>query len=147
MEFKRCIWKNGPTDKVEYSELKTGSRFVSLRSDKEVEKKTILTQGPDYGKTQDITKVRDILVIQYPHEDVQSFEVKANKRQDYWLVVNHTKKTARPVLKVNFDRFYSKGVGGKVQGDRGVMPPEMGKTDKSADERLKKQNADKSRRK
>ena len=138
MAFKKCIWKNGPNDNVEYEELKTGNKFVTLKTIKKVKREIVQAKGPDYGKYQDVTLKKDLLVVQYPHEDITSLEVKANEKDKYYLVVNHTAKWARPILKSLFHHTYTKGSNHhtKVQGDSGMLPGD-GRTDPDKDAKAK----------
>ena len=123
MKFKKCVWKAEPTDNVEYGELQTGSKFVSVKTETKIVREPIYA-GTDKGKYINKKYNRDFLDIRYPNYDVNTDRKLAEDRNLYYLVVNHTQKTAKAVEKKRFKEFYSEGTGQhkKVKGDGGLMP-------------------------
>ena len=121
LEWKKCQWKSALGNDVEYSDLKTGSKFVSLRKEGGMVKELVSKPGDLQAKFQMKDRSREILDISYPGYDVNVNSKPAAEKDKYYLVVDHTRKTAAPVEKVHFHEFYAdvKG-GGKPKGDKNV---------------------------
>lgn len=145
MSFKVCTWKAEPTHRVEYSPLKTGNKFVKLRTDVKVVREPVLS-GQHKGKYRNREIKKDVLEVQYPGYTVTVEEKLARDRELYWLVVNHTDKWAKTCEKARFKEFYSEGgASKKPQGDKDVMPSELARNPE-ADKRQMAKNKERAKR-
>lgn len=145
LSFTRATWKGGPSNHVEYCDLKTGSKFVKLREEKKVVRELIKKEGMVEGKFKDVEYKRDFLDVSYPGYDVNVITVPAKERGQYFLVVDHTRRTANPVHKEKFEWNYSPGAG-KIKGDSSVNAGAPA-VNPDEDARLKKINKEKEKRK
>ena len=146
-DFKKCTWKASPSDDCEYSPLNTSSKFVTLETKKRTVRELAPKKKPKGTEPgylaekgyRDIDHVKELLHVKYPDYDVNTDTILAREREQYWLVVNHTTKSAKAVLKSIFPKFYSEGQSfqKKVKGDSGVDPH----TGKQHKERIKKHKA------
>ena len=120
MSFRKCQLRSRPSDDCEYSDLKFGSKFVKV---KEIHKKgrKLVIDKDKFRNYRDVDLVRSELIISYP--GVHGFtDVKPESdKEKYYLVVNHTEKSAFAVLRKDFDKFYSVSkVHKKAKGDSGL---------------------------
>ena len=140
MSFKPCTCYNLPEDRFEYMpELKTGNKFVTLKVEKKIKK--VLVKGPLGKNWKDKEFSRDLLIVTYPGYGGPVFPILSSEREKYVLVVNHTKRTAGPVLKELFrDRYGVGKVGQKVHGDSGLPHPGEKRSDVEGDKKRQHQN-------
>ena len=125
MSFKVCTWKSEPTHHVEYSPLKTGNKFVTLRTETKIVREPVLA-GKHKGKYRNREIQKDLLDVKYPGYSITPETKLARDREMYWLVVNHTDKWAKTCEKTRFKEFYSEGrASQKPKGDKGVMPSNL----------------------
>ena len=123
MSFKKCTWKAEPTHDVEYDDLKTGNRFVTLETKEKTVREIVQEKGPSYGRYKNTVYKKDFLNVEYPGKDVNEITVLAKEKEKYFLVVNHTLGRANPVLKEKFEEFYTPSSSAKPgKGDKGILP-------------------------
>ena len=148
MKFKKCVWKANPTEDVEYAPLQAGNKFVTVRTEVKTFREPIYA-GSEKGKWKNKPYKRDFLDIKYPHYDLNVDEKLAQDREDYYLVVNQTRKRAYAVLKSRFKEFYSEGAGKhkKVKGDDGLIPDHSRKTNPEEHKRQVGKNKETRKRK
>ena len=140
INWKKCQHKSAIGNDVEYQDLQGNNQFVSIRKEGGLKKELVSKKGDPQAKFQMVDRSRDMMDISYPGYDVNVMSVPAKARKQYYLVVDHTRKVANPVLKSKFEEFYSdiKG-GGKIKADKKVSQSDHS-TNPDEDKRLAKKN-------
>ena len=139
--MKKCVWRAHPDKNIEYGEISVESKFVHLRVEKK-KIKTLVTKGPDRGTYKEEDHVKEFLQIRYPNMDINYIEILLKNKDQYWLVVNQTDKRANPVLKSQFEKFYSVGDNGvhtQIIGESETLP-DSGKLNKGEDDKQRAKN-------
>ena len=126
--FKQCVCKNHPSHHMEYDELKVGNPYVKGWTEKKA-KKELIGSGPNIGKWRVTFLERDFFKITHPTHTGPVFNLLRAEAEQYWLVVDHTGKSAFPVLKTLFATNYEKPTPGKKKPLVGTkMEPSRKKT-------------------
>ena len=123
MTFKQCICKKMPNNHMEYSDLKAGNKFVTVKEHSKVVNQ-LVTDKDGFRGYKKVPLVRAEFIISYPgHKG--PVDVKPEKyKERYFLVVDHTRKAAYAVERKTFAVAYSTDIptGSKkaIKGDNSL---------------------------
>jgi len=138
MPFKQCFHKKDSKlaqHHIEYDDLEVRSKFVTTKHEIKKEK---VPQPNGFLKLVVVAE-RTILRISYPDYSSPVFSILNQEKEKYYLVVNHTLKSAYPVEKDLFHQYYSNkaptpGSKKEVKGDK--LSPKHGKVPENTKAKL-----------
>lgn len=142
VNWRKCQHKVEIGNDIEYQDLQGNNQFVSIRKEGGIVKELVSKPGELQAKYQMMDRSREIMDVSYPGYDVNTVSKPAEARGEYYLVVDHTRKVANPVLKSKFKEFYTDIHGqGKIKADKKVSPSDHS-INPDENQKLAKKNKD-----